>query len=67
MARYYPGNITDNKGSLANLRARAVEGMIRFRRVLIPQIDAVLQELGPDLSASNGYRELSDRIPEPTP
>ncbi len=67
LARYYPGTITDNKGSLANLRARAVEGMIRFRRVLIPHLGAVLQELRLDLPASNGFRELGDRMLEPTP
>lgn len=66
LARYYPGTITDNKGSLANLRARAVEGMIRFQRVLTPQLVIVLQELGLNLPASRGYRELSDRSIEPT-
>jgi CBS domain-containing protein len=67
LARYYPGNIADNKGTLANLRARAVEGMIRFRRVLVPHLVAVVKELGLDLPASSGYREESDRLLEPTP
>lgn len=66
LARYYPGAITDSKGALANLRARGIEGMIRFRRVLIPYLSAVLQDLGIEAPYGNGFGELRERLTEPT-
>jgi CBS domain-containing protein len=61
VARYYPGTITDSKDALANLRIRAIEGMIRFRGVMLPALRAVLDELSLDLPSSNGYGELVNR------
>jgi len=42
IARYYPGNIMESDGALANLRARFVEVAPRFHSVLDKHLDAIL-------------------------
>ena len=42
IARYYPGTITDNTGTLANLRARGIEAMLRLRVVIERHLNDVI-------------------------
>jgi len=44
IAIYYAGSITDNEGSLSDLRSRAVPALVRFRRVMSDYLTRLLAE-----------------------
>lgn len=39
IAIYYPGSITDDANLLADLRSKAVAGLVRFRRVMLDYLN----------------------------